>query len=111
MSIRESGGSVVDASTEQSQVTIEGSIIERTQFDSYGGRISCDAAGESEERDQSQPSRMSVGGREVVVTDPCKFQRKREREMSFNRQDQAVLSAKNFNGSAKKGHIFSVIAK
>lgn len=63
MSIRESGGSVVDASTEQSQVTIEGSIIERTQFDSYGGRISCDAAGESEERDQSQPSRMSVGGR------------------------------------------------
>ena len=48
MSIRESGGSVGDASTEQSQVTIEGSIIERTQFDSYGGRIACNAVEESE---------------------------------------------------------------
>ncbi len=102
MSIRESGGSVVDASTEQSQVTIEGSIIERTQFDSYGGRISCDAAGESEERDQSQPSRMSVGGRKVVVTDPCKFQRKREREMSLNRPFSSHVSAKYFNVSANK---------
>ena len=30
----------------------------------------------------------------------CKFQRKRERELSLNPQDQAILSAKYFNASA-----------
>lgn len=41
----------------------------------------------------------------------CKFQRKREREMSLNRLDLAILSAKYFNGSANKVQIFSVSAK
>ena len=54
---------------------------------------------------------MRIGGGKETVTHPCRFQRKREREMSLNRQDQAVLSAKYFNGSAKKGQIFSVSAK
>lgn len=57
------------------------------------------------------PRRMSIRGRKVLVTGPCRFQRKREREKSLNWQDQAVLSAKKFNVSAKKGHIFSVNAK
>src|SRR3989442_15334445 len=41
----------------------------------------------------------------------CKFQSRREREMSFNRQNKVVLSAKYFNGSAKKVSLFSGSAK
>ncbi|EFH83022.1 hypothetical protein Krac_3933 [Ktedonobacter racemifer DSM 44963] len=41
----------------------------------------------------------------------CKFQSKREREMSLNRPFSSNVSAKYFNVSANKVQIFSVSAK
>src|SRR6266700_2130792 len=43
-SIGKSRGSLIDPRTEQSQVAIEGAIIEGTQFDPHGGSILHDAA-------------------------------------------------------------------
>ena len=64
-----------------------------------------------EEDLQAMPTRMSVRFWKIAVTRPCRFQRKREREMSLNPQDQAILSAKYFNVSAEKVPIFRVSAK
>jgi len=64
-----------------------------------------------EEDLQAMPTRMSVRFWKIAVTRPCKLQRKREREMSSNRPFSSHISAKYFNVSAKKVHIFSVTAK
>ena len=99
------------ACTKGFQVTIELSVVEGAKLYSHSSCFLCDPSAEPKEGGKSMPGCMSIGCREVVITDPCKFQSTREREMSLNRQDQVVLSAKYFNGSAKKAHIFSVTAK
>src|SRR5260221_6258471 len=106
-SIRKVRRSLADSLTDLRQIAIESTVVERSQFDLDRPGIARDGAGELEEWKQTMPGRMGVRSRKVLVTHPCRFQRKREREMSLNRQDQAVLSAKKFNRSAKKGHIFS----
>ena len=102
---------LVHACTDLNQIAVQLAIIERSQVHPHDVCFSHHPSGQAKEREQPLPRRMSIRGGEVVITDPCKFQRKREREMSLNRQDQVVLSAKYFNVSAKKAHIFSVNAK
>lgn len=86
-------------------------MVERGELEPHLGFGRGDPPAQLEKRHQAFPPTGLIAFSKVVIPGPCKFQSTREREMSLNRQDQVVLSAKYFNVSAKKVHIFSVTAK
>ena len=67
---------------EGSKIPVELSVIEWSQF--YLTRLwsRYDPSWKPKERREPLPRRVGIGGREVAVADPCRFQCKHEREMS-----------------------------
>src|SRR5260221_5118237 len=69
-SIRKVRRSLVDSFTEQREVAVERSVVERPQFHMDRGGIGRDGARELEKRKQTPPSRMSVRSWKILVPHP-----------------------------------------
>jgi hypothetical protein len=69
-SIRECWLELVHPCTDLSQITVQLTIIEGSQFHPYYVCFSYHPSGQAKEREQPLPRRMSIGGGEGVITDP-----------------------------------------
>ena len=80
-------GGLVDPLTQHDEVVVELAVIEGSQLDRDGPETLRYSSRQVEERRKTFPGGVRIAERKILVARPCKFQRKREREMSLTRQN------------------------